>query len=95
MRVAHNCEKCTPHVIALIERFCYTGDYRYIKKAGRIKCECKKEWKKEIKTKQPPLEERLIEDYGKICVSLFGENFWKENKDKILAMIYGRARSIL
>ena len=59
----HNCNVCNDKVRKSIEVFNKIKD---ISVFDNLDCDCKKEWKKEVSKKYPPLRERIISDYKEL-----------------------------
>jgi radical SAM enzyme (TIGR01210 family) len=83
--LAHNCKECSSGVISALQTFSQTLDRGILNSILEEHCSCRPEWEKALKVDSVPLSIRLGEEYKYIAQSLFGSQWWDENRDWVLA----------
>jgi radical SAM enzyme (TIGR01210 family) len=90
------CEKCIDKVIPLLDRFAEFSDYEAIEKLINMNCTCKDRWIEQLhKPGTLSLPERVARGYESLARKFMGEEWWKENSQKILNELYEDANSSL
>lgn len=87
----YTCDKCYSELILLLEEYARGSDrIETVKKLNSFECECRNEFYNFLEKSKNSSEwtDRINRKYEDIALELFGEDWWGQNKDK---MILGKA----
>ena len=80
------CTLCQPRVIALLDAYRNTGDFRLVQELASIECECKDVWRASVEVAAAqPLKQRVAQAYEAIGRNILGQDWWGRYGDQILA----------
>lgn len=85
MERARNCDRCSDSYLERIQEFSMTLDQSILQELQQFDCGCREEWETAMNVTVLPLRERLAEEYSVIGRGLFGEVWWEENAEWVLA----------
>jgi radical SAM enzyme (TIGR01210 family) len=85
LQTAYNCPRCTSKLIAGMQRFSTRPDPAILEELEGLECSCREEWKAIVSEKNEELPARLPLYYERIARAMFGDLWWLENRDGILA----------
>ncbi len=85
LQLATNCDQCSEWAIAKLQAFSQTLDEGVLNSILKKDCSCRTEWQDALAIDGMPLMNRLVHEYEYIARSLFGDPWWENNRDWVLA----------
>jgi len=85
VQTAYNCARCTKDMIEGLQRYSNRLDQRILDELSQYSCSCRAEWEAAMREDAEPLPPRLARQYEYIARQMFGDTWWEQSQDWVLA----------